>query len=513
MKRFLIIILSFSLMFLCDDRNSESADIAYDNFDKPYLDGTKWWPREYVRKVEDGRLILKLGNSSGMGAEVAPGIFRNNLDFANPQAINTIETEVTIKETILDSTSNSSSFIRICGYYYNINDAGGATGDIFAMLMIGDRGNGGLEAFWEVQEMLSDDTRTWAAIGTGTVIGPGILQYNTPYTLKLAFEILETQEGRFSFKVEEQLHTFTGPFRKRDSVVQYKALSAAINAYGGENNGFVHGECDNVFVNNNSLVYDDFSTPLDFSRWKRLEWTRESKEGSLKANYQGIDSTGRVGTYMNRANADFIEAKVYLSDQSFVSPGALGQIRVQGHFYNDTRGPGSGLPYNRYEGNLFAKIYLQIDSNDNLACVAWLHRENNDSATSYTYLLEEYFTTPIYFNTEYVLSIRFIDNKLLFKCDNETISYDITTPKYPPYSEQKVLGLQTKLFLYPAGEWGYLQSSYDDVRVSEYLIAFCLQDYDFDNDMDGTDVVVFIQDPKDVSIEDFAMHFGRTDCP
>ena len=57
MKRFLITLFLCTLMFSFNDRNANSADILYDNFDGPYLDGTKWWPREYVRKVEK-RLYL-----------------------------------------------------------------------------------------------------------------------------------------------------------------------------------------------------------------------------------------------------------------------------------------------------------------------------------------------------------------------------------------------------------------------------------------------------------------------
>jgi hypothetical protein len=54
---------------------------------------------------------------------------------------------VTIVETVIDFPEAYSA-ARIGGYFYNENSAGDRTGDIFAHIMIGDWGNGGLEAQW-----------------------------------------------------------------------------------------------------------------------------------------------------------------------------------------------------------------------------------------------------------------------------------------------------------------------------------------------------------------------------
>ena len=84
MKQLFVALFFFVLLFPFCYRGAVSAEILYDDFSAPYLDGEKWWPREYVREVNGGKLIFKFGNSSGTGAEVAPGIFRNNLPIAKP---------------------------------------------------------------------------------------------------------------------------------------------------------------------------------------------------------------------------------------------------------------------------------------------------------------------------------------------------------------------------------------------------------------------------------------------
>ena len=159
--------LSFALII--NPQAFAAGKTLYDDFSSNYIDGSKWQQRTSVREILDGQYVSKLGNRTpGMSAEVAPGIFRNNLSFAYPEIIDSIECDITIVETKLDSAPNSKSFARIGGFFYNINETGGVTGDIYAQIMIGDRGNGGLEVFWEVMEILSDDTSTWDIFGTGT---------------------------------------------------------------------------------------------------------------------------------------------------------------------------------------------------------------------------------------------------------------------------------------------------------------------------------------------------------
>ena len=138
-QTFLMIFLSTLILFSTGNIFAEIK--LYDDFSTGYIDGNKWRQREYVLEIVNAELVFKLGNRSpGMGAEVAPGFFRNNLPIKNPEVINSIECDITVMEAQLDSAIGSKSFIRIGGYFYNKNDTGDATGDIFAQIMIGDQG-------------------------------------------------------------------------------------------------------------------------------------------------------------------------------------------------------------------------------------------------------------------------------------------------------------------------------------------------------------------------------------
>ena len=53
-------------------------------------------------------------------------------------------------------------------------------------------------------------------------------------------------------------------------------LTTGIDTNGGSGQGYAAALFDNVFVNDDSLPYDDFSsTPLDQGRWRELEFGRE----------------------------------------------------------------------------------------------------------------------------------------------------------------------------------------------------------------------------------------------
>jgi hypothetical protein len=441
---------------------SFAGKTLYDDFSVNYIDATKWMQRTYVREIVGGQYVSKLGNRSpGMSAEVAPDVFRNNLPFKNPDSINSIECEITIVETELDSALNPSSFARVAGYFYSINEAGGATGDIFAHIMIGDRGNGGLEAFWEVQEMLSDDTRTWQVIGSGTVIGPGTLGYNNAYNVKISYD----GDRTFSFFVNGQsAPPFLGPARKRASVSSFKALSTGINATNGSNNGFVFAKFDNARINDETTVYDDFSTsPLDLSKWRDVEWVRKISNGFLHAYIQNVDQRNQVSTYLTKTDAPFVEAKARIKSDSQLFNGANGIARIQGFFYNDTRGPGSGQPYNQYEGDVFAEVRLQYYSDGSLRARARVSRTDDADQTSSTDLLNEDFTPPS-LDTDYTISIRYTGSQLILKCNDEEFTHNISTATYKPYGEHRCL--RTRINLDP-GDSGYMKALFDDVYIEE----------------------------------------------
>jgi hypothetical protein len=502
MRRYISIVLAGCLLIVAPLSVAFSMKILFDDFATGHLDKTKWWPREYTREIKDGKLVFKLGNSNGMGAEIEPGLFDVDLQFVDPSTIEEFEGEVTIIETRYDSLGSYSA-ARIGGYFYNSNDTGGATGDIFAHMRIGDFGNGGLEAEWTAYRVISDDGELEFIQGNKLFL-PGGIQYNQPLNVKVSYDGDKT----ISFLVNGQTDSFTGPDRKRYSVTLNKGFSATILTENSNEYGFIYVNLDNVYINNRPVVYDDFSSQLiDTSKWKQTEWVRECSNGYLRANIRGGGSTQTANTYLSEKDASYVEAKVRIDSSSLLSTGAAGIGRIQGYYYNDSRGPGSGQAYNKYEGDVLAQVRLRYDSNGSLSAGAYVDRSNDADEASFTNLFSHTFSVPIALDSNYILSIGFYENILIFACEGETAEFQIATPVYTPYGEHRLL--RSRIQLDP-GETGYMKAIFDDVYITPK--GSCIGDYEPDGDVDGSDVYRFIVGDLEISINEFALGFGKTNC-
>jgi hypothetical protein len=437
------------------------SDSIYDDFSATRIDGGKWRQREYVREIVDGKMVSKLGNRSpGMGAESYPGLFRNPFDLSDPGSVNTIACDVTIVAAELDSAANARSFARLAGQFYNSYDAGGEAGDIFFEIMIGERGGDGLEAFWEVSQALSEDGEEWTEIASGTLVGPGSLAYDTPYTVKLAYD----GDRAITFSVGQASGSYIGPERKRAVVHDYKGLATCIDAIGGANNGFVHAEFDNVRINDQAEVYDDFSAAfIDTAKWQNHEWVREIASGRLRTDIIGDGSTRSATTYLADHDAAYLQARVRIDSGTQLSDGARAIARLQGYYYNDSRGSGSGREHNRYEGDVFAQVRLRYQSEGDLTASAHVHRSDAWDESAFTELFAHDFGETIRLDTFYALSIHFENGKLIFGCGAETAEYSIGTPIYPAYGEHR--GLRSRVAL-DSGESGTSRACFDDVRTA-----------------------------------------------
>ena len=82
-----------------------------------------------------------------------------------------------------------------------------------------------------------------------------------------------------------------------------------------------------------------------------------------------------------------------------------------------------------------------------------------DSWGPSTSLFYQEFATPA-FDTSYTLSIEFTGSTFIFKCNDETYQYDITTPMYPPSEQYREL--KSRVYADP-GESGYMRANFDDV--------------------------------------------------
>ena len=433
------------------------ARMLYDNFSGSHVDNQKWmnqWTdvNELVREVAGGKLISKIGNNPNTL------IARNHLQFPNELTIHAIQSEITINETILDSGDSPESFARVNGRFYNTNSSGGSAGDVWAGVHIGNRRNG-LEAWWEVTEILDDNSTTFNELGSGTLSVPELL-IGVSYTVKLAYD----GANGFTFTVAGVSATFnSGPARERAPVIAFRGLTAGAYGFGGAaGNGYVSATFDDVYINGQITAYDTFVTELDKSLWTSTESVIEPENGKLRLNRQGFDQRSQVTAFMSDADATYVEAKVRINSDSVVSSGASGIIRIQGYYFNESRGPGSGLDHNGFEGDVFADIRMQLYDDGKIRAEANVGRSDSADESVWSNLSGYTFTTPIGLDTYYTLSIQYADNQLIFKCENETYAYSITTPQYPPYGEHRAL--RSRVYL-DTGEYGYIKALVDDVYV------------------------------------------------
>ena len=363
--------------------------------------------------------------------------------------------------TVLESGSNPRSWARVDGIFYNKNAFGDSSGDIWAGVHIGDRGSG-LEAWWAVEEKLDDNGDNWDNLGEGTLIDPGTLSYGTAYTVRISYN----GSNGITFTVNGVEDTFTGPARQRATVKEFKELDAGIDVDGGGSTGYSHALFDNVYINDQASAYDTFNTaPLDATKWDSLEVIREISDGKLRSGVQGCDSRGNVTMTPLKYDRRFIEAKVLIDSDSVVPSDNEGFARISGWYYNDSRGPGSGLPYNGMVGDVFVSNRLIIDYTGQLKAVAGIYRIDDVDGTTGQSLLWQEFSTPISYDTEYTLSIQHYGTDFWFKCNDETITYQVTTVTYDP--SEKWQGFQSRVYADP-GECGYLKSQFDEVYIGEF---------------------------------------------
>ncbi|BBO71372.1 hypothetical protein DSCA_53020 [Desulfosarcina alkanivorans] len=434
-----------------------SARMLYDNFSGAHVDDQKWMNQwtdytEMVREVAGGKLVSRIGNTPNRL------IARNHLQFQNQSTIHTIRCDVTINETILDSGDTPEAFARVNGRFYNTRVSGGSTGDVWAGVHIGNRGNG-LEAWWEVTEILDDNSTTFNELGSGTLAVPGLTN-GVSYTVELAYD----GSNGFTFTVAGVNATFnSGPARQRDPFNAFKGLTTGAYGFdGAAGNGYVAATIDNVYINGQTSAYDTFDSELDDSRWASFESVMEIESGRLRFHRQGFDQRSQVTAYLSDADATYVEARVRINSDSEVSTGARGIFRIQGYFYNESRGEGSGLAYNGFEGDVFADMRLQLHDDGSMEAAAYVGRSDSSDESLWADLEWHPFSTPIHTDTDYTISLQYTDSKLIFKCDSETFVYPVDTAQYPPYGEHR--GLRSRVYL-DDGEYGYIKTLVDEVYV------------------------------------------------
>jgi hypothetical protein len=370
--------------------NGIAAKKLLDDFSGPRIDTTKWKEADVVREVNTatGKLVLKLANRSESGN------IRNSLVINDPDSITALKCDIKLVSAQLDSGGNATAFARVGGFFYNTKTAGGATGDIFAAVVIADKGFGP-EAYFDVVEVLNDEVTDFTLLKSEQIVPPGGLP--TESVIEIAFNGTET----FDFTVNGTKKSYTSaPKVERPAVTKFKGPSVGLNADTHVGDGYVYAEFDNIYTNGDTVnVYDDFSKEdIDLGKWYTLATVREIDNGKLRLNVQANGARAQETLGPIDDNTDYLEAKVQIAGGSTVSNGARGIIRLAGFYYNESKGPGQ---YNGFLDDVWVDLRITLEQSGNLSASCSLTRTDNPEDTIYTTLFVDGFNLPIKFNTFY----------------------------------------------------------------------------------------------------------------
>jgi hypothetical protein len=98
--------------------------LPYDDFHGTYIDKDKWKQGEFVREVDvaNQHLVSKLGTPSPVVIETYPHKSTNDLIFYNPQAINSIQADVSILGKAVTNNGTVKATIGGRWYYYYVSE-------------------------------------------------------------------------------------------------------------------------------------------------------------------------------------------------------------------------------------------------------------------------------------------------------------------------------------------------------------------------------------------------------
>lgn len=382
-----------------------------------------------VREISDGKLRLNLqGADSTMS-------WRIHLQEADTLYL---EAKVLVESSSYVS-SGATVITRIGGWFYNDSrgegsgqEHNGYEGDVWAdnRIILDENNKLIAKAFlWRTNN--ADDTSDAELFGQEFSTP---VNFDTEYTLSIEFT-----GTAFVFKCNENVLSYqltTPAYPPSENDIQ---LTSRIYADSGEF-GYIKATFDDVCITKGGAPYDNFEADtIDLSKWAESEYVREISEGKLRLNIRGYDQKSTTDVYLTNGDTFYYEGKVFFESDSHVSPETPGVVGLSGWFYNDSRGPGSGQNYNRCEGDIWLDIRIILDENRNLTAKASATRADDADNSSETVIFEQDFSGSINFDTEYLLSIEVSDSEIIFKYNDESLNYPMTTPVYKPYRNNKRL--------------------------------------------------------------------------
>lgn len=470
------------------DPNVAADRTVYDVFGLPRMKTDKWHD-EMVREIVDGKLVYKI-----RGATNTDGRLVSQMAFADPGAIHAMKAGIDVTESMRHNPQTDKVAAGLEGYFYE-----DAHGSVLAGVYVGDRGNG-LEAWWEVTDgdgqTRSGDIKSYFHPNSTFYVEIGYNEISQNLFYTYSYSYCDVNTGIcwvfISTSTGDNAFIIPGPTWQGPPLKQYKALTIGVWGDGAKGNGSIATIFDNVRINSESSYYDTFDEPLlDASKWKddSLEMVREVRNGRLQSDCRAVDSSVANHLYMLPEKAtDYFEVKAEVQSDSQIGPGALGFARMGGYFYNNSRGPSSGVAYNGYEADVWAEIRLELDENGALKGVGAVRKSSDADQTSFTSLFERDFIAPVNADTQYQLIIERQGSSLIFHCNDEQFTYPINTAIYPPSQKERILTSGVRADA--VGESGYVKTTFDDVYN---YVGGHRGDLNGDGRVDLADVIIGLQ--------------------
>jgi hypothetical protein len=420
----LLVLLSVA-SFVWPGPASVEAMTLYDDFSGNLIDTNRWDTYEFVREIQDNRLISKVVTIGGLQT--------NNLTIKTPSPVAEIDTDITIVD-VQSSTpgagQQTSAGARISGYFYNdgTGSSGSTLGEVQGVIFLGTV-NGGSVAQWIVCKMNAAGsciTLNYANLPIGISLG-------TTYNVSLKWE---SGIKRFTFSVNGTSQTWTSsdttvvsPYSSNKSIGTYTNTTPGTSLYAEALAAF-----DNVTVKDGSgnvLWTDDFSSPvIDATKWSAYDFAREQKNGSLRERVRipagtPNDTVQSNLTFPDPDNINEIQADVTVT--SFNNAGSeTPRVTLNGRFYNDGTGSTGS-----YIGDIGARVVI---GGSGTAPVGQWNVQRYTSATdsgAASTLGSGTFTLTPSLDTSYNLYLHWDGSSFTFKINGETHTYTPASPYLP----------------------------------------------------------------------------------
>lgn len=404
-----------------------------DDFNGSTIDFTKWSGfdhaddiSEQLIRIEDGKLVLMNASDGAEDHSTITSLTNTHFSF--------LRAEISV---ISAESGGSAATASIEGQYYNASSAAATdqVGDVAAMVFVGDRGSGGLEAWWEIRVSTHPEFEDWTET-TGVITLPGTLLFGNPYAAEIQYNVVN---GEFTFIVDGTNRTASGPQKIGEAAFPHQNLAASTRCCGV--NPSIHATFDDVTGSGGLL--DDFSSDLlDRSKWANHSGAQvlssrvdPAVTGKLFmfVSDENILPDGKSSTdlVLRERNPNRIEAEVSISSDSVLDPGLRGRARLNGYAYNESRDGGiDAFPYNGCDGDVYVQVEINL-RNDSLYATAFAGSETAACETDET-LVSEIFTQLLEFDTPYLIWIERDDEDLILGLGDEEYRHTITTPTYPP---------------------------------------------------------------------------------